>query len=360
VMDGARHREERQLLAPRLNAECVRGFGSAIWDIALAHMRTWRLGSAMSAYHAMLDISREVILYVLFGIRRGAIIDEAARKLEALLAAAHPVPSLEARLQTWWLPPWRSYLRAKAEFSGFVVRLLDGQRSGTIALRGILGHVVAARADGRYRVSDKEICEELITILLSGHETTAVALSWALYELARHPHVLTRLRDELDALGSDPAPDVLVKQPFLDAVCDETLRLHTILTEIGRISRVPCTLLGYSLPQGIGIGVGIGAIHQDPLLYPEPDAFRPGRFMEASYDAFEFLPYGGGHRRCLGAHLSDCEIRVVLAAIVTKLDFESLREDYDVRHSIGSGARYGIQMRFSQRREPMPAPMAFH
>ena len=199
-------------------------------------------------------------------------------------------------------------------------------------------------------MSDEDIRDELITLLLAGHETTAVALSWALYELVRHPAVLVRLREELDALGEDPAPDAIVRQLYLEAVCNETLRLHTILTEIGRMTCVPCELLGRQFPAQTGVGVGIGAIHHDPSLYAEPDEFRPERFLERKYSAFEFLPFGGGHRRCPGAHLSDYEMRIALAMIVTRWELELTGADFDTRHNIATGPKRGVRMRVTGRR----------
>jgi cytochrome P450 family 110 len=199
-------------------------------------------------------------------------------------------------------------------------------------------------------LSDDEIRDELFTVLLSGHETTAVALSWALYELGRHPAVLDRLRAELDALGANPDPDLIVQQPYLGAVCDETLRLHPVLTEIGRVTRAPAQLLGHTVPGGTGVAVSISAIHQDPSIYPQPDRFRPERFIERSYSPFEFLPFGGGHRRCPGAHLSDCEMRIALATIVTRWEFALLGEEKEIRHNIGTGPKHGVRLRVTERR----------
>jgi cytochrome P450 len=162
--------------------------------------------------------------------------------------------------------------------------------------------------------------------------------------------MLRRLRDELDALGPDPEPDLIVRQPYLSAVCDETLRLHTILTEVARITRAPLELRGHTLPAGVAVGVAICAIHQDPELYPEPGQFRPERFIERVYGPYEFLPFGGGHRRCLGAALSDFEMRVALATIVTRWDLEPTGEERDVRHNIGMGPKHGVRLRVKGRR----------
>jgi cytochrome P450 len=199
---------------------------------------------------------------------------------------------------------------------------------------------------------DDDISAELGTVLMSGHETTAVALAWALYELGRHPEVQERLRNELDALGPDPHPALVVKQPYLGAVCDETLRLHTVLTEVARVADVSCELLEHSIPAGVTVAVSMSAIHQDPAIYVEPERFRPERFLERAYGPFEFLPFGGGHRRCLGAAFHDHEMRIALAAIVTCWHFQNIGEEKEIRHNLGTGPKYGVRIRLSERRIP--------
>jgi cytochrome P450 len=209
--------------------------------------------------------------------------------------------------------------------------------------------MLAARDAVGNAMSDGAIRDELVTVLMSGHETTAVALAWAIYELGRHPATLARLREELD--GLEPDPDVMVKQSYLAAVCDETLRLHTILTEVARTTVEPLELLGYTLPPGVGVGVSISAIHQDPSIYAEPDRFMPERFIGRTYSPFEFLPFGGSHRRCLGAAFSDYEMRVALAAVVTRWEFELAGTERETRHNIAMGPKKGVRVRMTRRRQ---------
>jgi cytochrome P450 family 110 len=123
-----------------------------------------------------------------------------------------------------------------------------------------------------------------------------------------------------------------------------------VLTEVGRVTRAPIQLLGHAVPGGTGVAVSISAIHQDPSIYPQPDRFRPERFIERSYSPFEFLPFGGGHRRCPGAHLSDCEMRIALATIVTRWEFALLGEEKEIRHNIGTGPKHGVRLRVTERR----------
>jgi cytochrome P450 family 110 len=362
VLDGARHRYERQLLSPRFSAHQCCGYGQAIQEIVLRHTNRWQAGQLVNAYEEMLNISLDVILRVMFGRESGGLMDEGRRATKTLLHFAHPLIAFLPAFQAWWFPPWRRYRRAKQEFSLFVTRCLaECRRARDDNSVDVLGLMLSARHPDGTVLSDKDICDELITILLAGHETTAVALAWSLYELGRHPAVLVRLREELDALGPDPDPDVIAKQRYLGALCDETLRLHPILTEVARTIRRPCELLGYQLPAGTGVAVGIGAIHQDPSLYPAPDEFRPERFIERKYSVFEFLPFGGGHRRCLGAAFSDYEMRIALAMVVTRWDFEIAGKEKEVRHNIGTGPKHGVRMRVKARGNPaMPSPAVLH
>jgi cytochrome P450 len=345
VQAGARHRRERQLLLPRFTTQRVRRYGAAIQDIVRRHLASWRAGREVRAYDVMLDISLDVILHVMLGGGRDDRLAQGRQAVHSLLRAAHPLFFLHPVFQSWWFPPWARYRRAQRQFSAFVARCLEERRRGDAEADDVLGLMLGTREGDRPFWSDDEIGDELATILLSGHETTAVALSWALYELARHPPILRRLREELDALGPEPEPDRIAAQPYLGAVCSESLRLHTVLMEIGRITTGSCELMGHALPAGSGVGVGISAIHQDPSLYPEPDAFRPERFLDREYSAFEFLPFGGGHRRCLGAALSDYEMRVVLAMIVTTWEIEMIGTEDEARHNIGSGPKHGVRMR---------------
>jgi cytochrome P450 len=353
VLDGARHRHERLLLSPRFSAHRVREYGEAIKQIALRHVESWQPNQRIRAYEAMLGVSRDVILLIVFDLKQGPGKEMGDAALKRLLHSFHPALSLDPMFQSWWFPPWYRYRRAKRQFHRFVEYCLAERRAAGIDGSDILGTMLAARdADGG-KLSDDHIKDELITLLLAGHETTAVALSWALYELARNPATLERLQQELHMLGPDPQPDQISKLPYLGAVCDETLRLHSILTEIGRVARTTCRFSGYVTRSGAGVAVGIGAIHQDPSIYPEPLKFRPERFLERNYSAFEFLPFGGSHRRCLGAHLSDYEMRIVLGIVVMHWEFEATRADVDVRHNIGTGPKHGVPMRLGRRRSSL-------
>jgi cytochrome P450 len=201
-------------------------------------------------------------------------------------------------------------------------------------------------------VSDEHICNELLSVLTAGQMTTAVATAWALYELGRHPKVVAKMRAELEALGPDPDPNVILTQPYLEAVFKETVRLHPILSECARVPMEPVQIGGRTVRPPQALVVSIVSIHHDPNTYPEPDTFRPERFLERKYNIYEFLPFGGGHRRCMGAGLAEYTIRLALAEAVTRWDFETAGVDKDIRHDLAMGPKYGVPLQIKGRRTP--------
>jgi cytochrome P450 len=355
VLGGEAHRRERQLLSPPFHPRGFRGYGETIRSITRAHLEHWRPGQTLRALDTTLAISLDVILRLVFGVEESALMDEGRRVLGVLWHTMHPLIVFFPWLQRPWFPLWQRHARAKADFAGWVGRHLTARRAREGQAGDVLGRMLTVPYDDGGRMSDEAIRDELLTILLAGHETTATALAWALYELGRQPEVCEKLRAEVEALGPDPDPDLVVKLPYLAAVCNETLRLHTLLAEIGRVTTAPLECLGYKIPAGKQVCVLVMAIHHDPRLYPEPDRFRPERFIERTYSPFEFLPFGGGHRRCLGAGLSDYEMRIALAEIATRWDFEPAGVEVEVRHDIAMGPKHGVPLRLTARRQPGPA-----
>jgi cytochrome P450 family 110 len=355
VLAGQDHQRERQLLLAAFHPRQGSGYGQVIKEVTTRHIDAWQPDQSMRAYDALLDISRDVILRIVFGLDHGAALDEGRSILTSLLNSGHPLAVFIPAFRAGWFRPWRRFKRAKDEFSRFIARRIVENSPGETRQRDVFGTMLAARLKAGDAAIGERIDEELIPVLLAGYQTTAVGLAWALYELHRHPAVLARLRNELDALGPDPDPELLVKQPYLRAVCDETLRLHTIVAEVARITRLRRELLGHAVPPGTGVAVSISAIHHDSSLYPAPDEFRPERFLERSYGPFEYLPFGGGHRRCPGAALSDYEMAITLAIIVARWELELAGAEREVRHNIATGPKHGVRIRLKGRRSVTPA-----
>jgi len=187
----------------------------------------------------------------------------------------------------------------------------------------------------------------LMTLLIAGHETTAVALAWAVYWLLREPSTLSRLRGELDALGPHAGAEAIVRLPYLGAVISETLRIEPVVTDVARICRKPLPLGKWCVPEGELALVNVSAILADPSIFPEPRKFLPERFLERTYSASEFMPFGGGSRRCLGAAFAEAELALALAAVASKWELElaSERPERAVRRNITMGPKDRVRVR---------------
>jgi cytochrome P450 len=178
-------------------------------------------------------------------------------------------------------------------------------------------------------MTDAEVRDALKTLLIAGHETVAVALAWAFYWLHRQSDVRQLLQDELRGLGRPPHADALLHLPYLSAVCSEALRLYPVVAAVSRRLRQPLQLGGYIVPAGVAVGAAIPLAHCHPERYPDPLRFRPERFLERTYTPFEYFPFGGGARRCVGAAFAVSELKIVLGSILAQHRFE-LADDHPV------------------------------
>jgi cytochrome P450 len=211
--------------------------------------------------------------------------------------------------------------------------------------------LLQTRAEDDSPLEYEELRDQLVTLLLAGHETTSIALASCLEQIHRHPAVLARLRNELSELSD---PEEVQRNAYLAAVIDETLRIAPILSDVARRVRGEFWLdEQLKLSTHDGVMVLIEALHHDPELYPEPAQFRPERFLERKFATYEFVPFGGGARRCLGAAFSDYETKILLSTIVRRvsLQLQRTRPDPRARRNITLGPKYGVPMRVAARQD---------
>jgi cytochrome P450 len=350
VLAGEAHRRERRLFAPATHASQFRAYGLAIRDIAGGHFDAWQAGHTIKAVETTKAIALDVIMRLVFGVEDDELLDEGRPILDALTASAHPLIVFYPKLQRRWFPLFRRYLRAKTAMYEWAEQVMAVRRARGRLGNDVLGCLLDAYDQDDSPGSHLHICNELLSILTAGHITTGVALAWALYELARHPDIAARLREELDGAG-DAEPQYLVTLPYLSAVCNEAIRLHPILAECARVPIAPVEILGRRIPAGEALVMSIVGIHHDPATYPEPGRFRPERFLDRTFSKTEFMPFGGGHRRCLGAGLAEYTLRLGVAEAVTRWQFEAAGIDRDTRHDLAMGPRYGVRLRISGRRQ---------
>jgi cytochrome P450 len=206
------------------------------------------------------------------------------------------------------------FQRATQALEQLVYAEIAERRARADAGEDILSLLLATRYDDGSPLDDRDLYEQLMTLVIAGHETTAIALAWAFHLVHTHPAVAERLDAELCAAPADA--DALTRLPYLEAVCNETLRLMPLATNIIRKLKQPFTLKGFTLPAGLGIGISILSVHRREDLYPDAEAFRPERFVARSFAPHEFLPFGGGARRCPGAAFASSEMKIVLGSIL--------------------------------------------
>jgi cytochrome P450 len=351
VLTGEKHRRERNLCAPAVHASHFRAYGSVIREIVRENLKKkWQPGQKIKAIDTTLLISLDVIMRLVFGVKEAEFMDEGREVFEELRLAAHPLVVFFPALQKPWFPMWQRYQRALDAITSWTKRFFVARRARNADDNDVLGLLMNSRDENGQPVTDQHIRNELNAVLSAGHETTGVGLGWAIYELAHNPHVLEKLRAELAPLGSDFDPSLALTLPYLDAVCKEAVRLHPILAECARIAIEPMEVLGHHIAANQACVISITGIHHDPNLYPEPDTFRPERFLERKYGIFEFLPFGGGHRRCLGSGLAEYTMRIALAEIALNWDFEPAGIDRDVRLNVALGPQKGVPIHIIGKR----------
>ena len=352
VTEGEIHKKDRKLLTPPFHGARMRAYGEAMRELARRRLEAALLpGATVRMQDVTTEITVDVILRTVFGVGEGPALDEGRRMMAELVKGIAPVLFFSRATHSRLFPPYQRFLRVRDRFNAWLGERIAEARARGEAGEDVLAMMLAARYDDGSAMSDADVASQLITLLFAGHETTAIALAWAVHWLARHPAALSRLREEL---ASAEGVEATAKLPFLGAVCDETLRLSSIVTENVRMLKAPLELGGYTIPAGVGVGVAMAVIHSDPGLYPDPHAFRPERFLERRYGAFEHLPFGGGHRRCIGAAFAEYELRIALAVIVSGWDLELVHPDErPKRRNIVLGPAHGVPVRVLARRSPL-------
>jgi cytochrome P450 len=317
VLDGARHLRERKLLLPPFHGARMRAYEEVMTAAADRAIDSWPAGRPFQPLPSMRSLTLDVILRAVFGVGEGPRLEELKRRIQSML---YPGSS---RLRMVALALSRGRLGrdtgpSLADRRAAVDRLVYAEIAARrdvpdLATRDdVLSMLLQARDEHGKPMSDEELRDELVTLLVAGHETTATALTWALALLTRAPPALARLRTSL----ADGERD------YLEAVVRETLRMKPPIAGAGRFVRErPFELAGRLIPVGIEIKPSIVTIHRRPDLYPSPDAFRPERFLgDGAADSYAWLPFGGGIRRCLGASFASFELAVVIRRVVERTD----------------------------------------
>jgi cytochrome P450 len=326
LMDGERHRRERQLLTPPFHGERMRAYGELICDIVDQVTSQWVVGKPFSVRAVMQDITLRVILQAVFGLHEGQRYDHLIPLLSSMLnVTGSPLgasllffPILQQDLGSW--SPWGRFTHRQQQISNLLYAEIQERRDNADPSRtDILTLMMSARDEKGQPMTDAELHDELLSLLVAGHETTATSLAWALYSVHHVPGILDKLLQELDTLGENPNPSAIARLPYLTAVCQETLRMYPILfITFGRVVKSPTEIMGYQFPPGAVLAPCIYLTHRREDIYPEANQFKPERFLKRQFSPYEYLPFGGGSRRCLGMALAQFEMKLVLAKVLLR------------------------------------------
>jgi len=348
LQDGAEHHRARKLLMPAFLGHALRGYKSMVADVAAEAVGTWADGEQFESLDRMNALTLDVILRVVFGVTEERRLTELRPRVTAtvdinpaiLLGWAYP-----------WLQrfgPWRRTVDNQVELDREIYAEIAERRAATDVTdrKDVLSRLMAA-GDETDRLDDTELRDQLVTLLLAGHETTASALSWALYELGRHPDLLARTQRAADDGDADG-------QAWLEAVLKESMRLHPIIPMVVRTLQKPARVGGHDLPAGTTIGPSILMSHQQERNFADPDVFRPERFLPELSGAeapslHVWIPFGGGVRRCIGAGFSLMEGAEILRQVLNRYEVTSVEDDVPRVRNITSVPRKGARIRVARR-----------
>ena len=309
VRSGAPHSEDRKVLAPMFRADRVGVHHEVIAEVTREVLARHRAPARLSAYELGREIALGVILRAMFGVSDGAHVAAFRRAVLRFVEAGSPPLIFFAALRRdmFGFGPWARAQRRMAELDALFYEQIRARRAQGDGGEDLLGQLIAARRPDGEPLSDLELRDQLMSFVLAGHETMAVTLAWALYWTLSLPDVRDALVAELDE-GSEG--------PYLDAVCRETLRIYPIQPIVMRHLLEPVEFAGSTLPAGAFIGVAATLVHMDPAIFPEPERFKPERFLQTrGRSGGEYFPFGGGARRCLGAAMAMQEMKTVLAVL---------------------------------------------
>jgi cytochrome P450 family 110 len=364
MLSGERHKERRQLVTPAFHSDRLDLYGQLICELTQAVAESLQPGEAFCARNLTQKVSLQIIFKVVFGLT------DSPRSKEIMAVLTQTVDSfsspmaalllffggLQKDLGPW--SPWGKFIRLRAQLDELIyAEIRDRQAHLDPTRTDILSVLMAARTESGEALNEHELRDELMALLMAGHETTATAIAWAMYWIHQELDVKAKLLAELDQLsveqGTAATPTQIAQMPYLGAVCQETLRRSPVaMFTFPRVAQEPVTLMGHSFSPGTTFLGCIFLTHQREDLYPEPKAFRPERFLERKFSPYEFIPFGNGARRCVGAALAQYELKLAISTLLSHYQFRlaDSRPELAKRRGVTLAPGRGVPMVFEGKR----------
>jgi cytochrome P450 len=320
LLDEPEHMRQRKLMLPSFHGERMQRYGELIQRIADRDIDEWPVGTPFALRLHTQAITLEVIMRAVFGVNDAERLQRLRDALSPLLdigtnQLAMAGIAFPVMRRTLGKRVWDNFMRLRGEADELIYDEIHRRREdpSTPDRDDVLSILLQARDEDGEPLTDAELRDELITLLVAGHETTATSISWAFDLLLHNPDKLARLREELDSGGDE----------YLDAVIKETLRIRPVVPGVVRKLKEPLELRGYELPAGTRVAPNIYLTHMNRAVFPEPKRFLPERFLDNGADTYSWIPFGGGIRRCLGASFAMYEMKVVIPAILRRVEIEA-------------------------------------
>ena len=325
LLDGARHKRERKLLMPPFHGERMRLYGEIMREAADRSIDNWPEEQPFPIHERMQAITLDIILRAVFGVDEGALLQKLRSLLIEFLRLVGSSPLLLIRRLQVNLGPLTSWQRISqlghAIDTALYEQIAQRKAAAQNGRTDIMAMLIEARDEDGQPMSAQELRDEMITMLLAGHETTATSLSWVVHRLLQNPDVLEKVRAELQrVVGGGPIQaEHMSELAYLDATIKETARLNPIVPVVARYLEQPTRIGAYEIPAGCVAAPCIYLTHRRPELWPEPETFNPDRFVGKRVDPYTFFPFGGGVRHCLGAAFAAYEMKIVLAQMLSRV-----------------------------------------
>lgn len=328
ALDGVEHRRRRNLLSPPFHGKSIRAYEQIIIDETLREIADWPIGKPFETLRPMNRITINVILRAIFGAQ-GAELDRLRVELPKWVTLGSRLVALPIPVRSYGrFTPWGRLAAWREQYETILDKLIDDVRADPNFENrtDVLTLLLSSTYDDGTAMTRQEIGDELLTFLAAGHETTASTLAWVFERLSRHPDLLDELTAEADT----------DQNTLRRATIREVQRVRTVIDFAGRHVYAPSVQIGeWVIPRGYGVIVAINQIHQNPAVFEDPERFDPNRYLDGNPSAFEWLPYGGGSRRCPGSAFANLEMDLVLRTVLRHFTIEPTTAPGEKFHSRG-------------------------
>jgi cytochrome P450 len=328
LLDGEAHMRQRKLLLPAFHGEMMERLRGLMEQVADREVEGWPQGEGIALQDRFQRLTLEIILRAVFGLDPGPRLDALRASLTDLLSFGdRPISlvpldpdGLAFRLLAR-MPPFAGFIALRERVDADLFELIEERRGTAEDRDDVLSMLLSARHEDGSPMSAEELRDELMTLLVAGHETTASSLSWGFEQLVREPAVLGRLVEEIQAGGDDA---------YLTATIQETLRRRPVLPNVEpRLVKKPVEIGGWHYEPGACLVPNAYLVHHDPGIYDDPYAFRPERFLDSPPGTYTWIPFGGGRRRCIGASFAMLEMKVVLRSVLSRCEVQPVEAEHE-------------------------------